>query len=297
MQALGFGFLAVLGWAVFTLLLRGALEVLPVGLAGFLSRIVTLAVLGGWVFAAGDRWRRMRPRGKGWWLLMMGGLSIFINLLWFASLRWTPATNVALLFRLDLVFVVIIGAALGLERIGGKQLMLLPVMLVGLALVIEINRIDWGGHLAGDLMVVVASLGFAVNAFVIRHILQVMDEGAVSLYNHAMSTFGFLGLAIFKDEFRLLPELAARPVTWFWIVAIGLTAAVSLPLYYAALRRMPVWKLRTLMLSAPLVVAAVEWSVWGLEFSLSQILGAAIVLVGLAVLIRVERHVPAVNEH
>ena len=273
MQALGFGMAAVLGWAVFTLLLRGALEVLPVGLTGFLSRIVTLAVLGGWVLATGDKSRRLRPRGKGGWLLLMGGLSIIINLLWFASLQWTPATNVALLFRLDLLFVVIIGAALGLERIGRVQLALLPIMLVGLALVIEINRVDWSGHLVGDLMVVVAALGFAVNAFVIRHILQVMDAGAVSLYNHAMSTFGFLGLACVNDNFQRLPELAGRPVTWFWIVAIGLTAAVGLPLYYAALRRMPVWKLRTLMLSAPLVVAAVEWSMWGLEFSRQQILG------------------------
>ncbi|MFH1919507.1 MAG: EamA family transporter, partial [Planctomycetota bacterium] len=119
-----------------------------------------------------------------------------VNLLWCASLKWTTAPNVSMLFRLDLVFVVLIGSALGLERIGIGQLALVPLMFVGLALLVEIHKFDLGGHLTGDLMIVVAALGFATNAFVIRHILRAMDVEAVALYNHSMSMLGFLVLAI-----------------------------------------------------------------------------------------------------
>ena len=64
--------------------------------------------------------------------------------------------------------------------------------------------------------------------------------------------------------------------------------AFSVPLYYAALRRLEVWKLRTYMLTAPLMVAAIEWLLWGLEFSPTQCLGAALVLGGLMICIKIE---------
>jgi len=101
-----YAFLAVVPWVAFTLLLRFLIHVegWPVGLAGTLSRIVTVPLLAGWVLATGTGWRRLRPQGAGGWLLLMGVNSIIINLLWFASVKWTTATNVAMLFRLDLVW-------------------------------------------------------------------------------------------------------------------------------------------------------------------------------------------------
>ena len=172
MQAILFAFLAVVTWVLFNLLLRVAADTVPVALVGTFSRIVTLPLLAAWVLATGARWRRLVPRGTGGWLALMGAVSIAVNLLWFGAMTWTSATNVAMLFRLDLVFVVLIGALLGLERIGWPQLLLVPTMLLGLALLSEVHRLDFAGHMAGDLMIVVAAFGFAVNAFVIRRILM-----------------------------------------------------------------------------------------------------------------------------
>ena len=282
--------LAVVPWVAFTLLLRYlvSIEQWPVGLVGSLSRFLTVPLLVAWILATGAGWRRLLPGRVLRWLLLMGAVSILINLLWFGAVKWTTATNVAMLFRLDLVFVVLIGAMLGVERIGVGQLVLLPMMLVGLALLAEINKFDLGGHLTGDLMIVVAALGFAVNAFVIRHILLAMDEEAVALYNHSISMLGFVVLAIVGGDFARTREVFAASSAWLPIVLLGIVAAVSLPLYYAALRRMDVWKLRTFMLSAPLITAAIEWPLWGVRFSTLQWLGAAIILGGLAALIRIE---------
>ena len=47
------------------------------------------------------------------------------------------------------------------------------------------------------------------------------------------------------------------------------------------------WKLRAWLLLSPVLVAIVEW-LWGVRLSLSQWLGAAMVLGGLAALIRME---------
>ena len=75
---------------------------------------------------------------------------------------------------------------------------------------------------------------------------------------------------------------------WAPVGVLGVLVAVSLPLYYVALRRMDVWKLRMFMLATPVLTAAVEWPLWGIRLSLPQSLGAVIILATLAVLIRME---------
>jgi drug/metabolite transporter (DMT)-like permease len=259
-----------------------------VGLVGTLSRVVTVPLLGAWVLSRGRKLRRLWP-GRAWGgLLVMGLISIAINILWFSSVWWTPATNVAMLMRLDLIFVVLIGAAFGLERMGRAQLALVPLMFVGLALLSEIQELDFTGHLVGDLMAVAAALGLAANAFIIRHILRTMDEEAVALYNHAISMLGFVGLALVMGDFGRTGEMLARPGVLLPVAVVGVVAAVGLPLYYVALARMEVWRLRMFMLSTPVITAAVEWPLWGVRLAPLQWLGAAIILGGLAVLIRIE---------
>ncbi len=282
--------LAVVPWVVFTLLLRFLvrMEEWPVGLVGTLSRVVTLPLLAGWILATRGGWPRLIPGRALGWLLTMGAISITINLLWFGSVWFTQATNVAMLMRLDLIFVVLIGAALGLERLGRAQLALVPLMFVGLALLSEVQKFEFGGQLVGDAMAVGAALGLASNAFVIRHILRTMDEEAVALYNHAISTLGFVALGLACGDLARTQEVFAGPAAWGPIAVLGVVAAVSLPLYYVALRRMDVWKLRTYMLSAPVLTAAIEGPLWGIRLAPLQWLGAAIILGGLAVLIRIE---------
>jgi len=287
MTARLFAILTILSHSAFILVLKGTVRVWPVGLAGSLSRVLTLGLLGAWVLSRGQGWRRLRPGRKLGALLLMGAISILINLLWFGSLRFTSATNVAMLMSLDLVFVVLLGAALGLERISLRELALLPLLLVGMALLVGAAEGGIGGHLLGDLMAVGAAAGYAANAFVIRRILKEMDEESVSLYNHGLSTFGFLGLALACGDFPASSATMVTPAPWGWIAALGCMAAVSLPLYYAALHRMEVWRLRAWLLASPVLVAVIEWSL-GLRLGWTQWVGAGLVLGGLAAMVRME---------
>jgi drug/metabolite transporter (DMT)-like permease len=292
MRAAYYASLVVVPWVAVTLLLRwlvsSEFEGRPVGLVGVLSRCVTVPLLGAWILTTGDGWRRFLPRGRGGWILLMGSISIVINLTWFGAVEWTTATNVGMLIRLDVVFVVMIGAVLGLERIGLRQLALLPMMIVGLALLTEIGKFDWGGHIVGDLMTVITAFGLSINAFVIRHILVMMDEESVAFYNHAISALGFLTLAIVGGGFTRLPVVFESSSGWMPIAVLGVLLAVSLPLYYVALRRMDVWKLRMFLLATPVLAAVVEWPLLGIELSMPQCVGGAIILAALALLIQME---------
>ena len=290
MKSAFYASLAVVPWVAVTLMLRWLISIQgwPVGLVGTFSRVVTLPVLLLWIVVFGAGLRSLRPRGQGGWLTLMGLISIVINILWFSAVRWTTATNVGMLIRFDVVFVVLIGSTLGLERIGLRQLALIPVMFVGLALLIEIQTFDWGGHVRGDAMTVASAFGFSVNAFIIRHIMLVMEETSVAFYNHAVSMLGFVGMGLVCGDFARTSEVFASRTAWISIAVLGSVIAASLPLYYVALRRMDVWKLRMFMLATPVLAAVVEWPLWGMKMSPLQWLGGAIILGALAVLIRME---------
>jgi len=219
---------------------------------------------------------------------LMVVFAIIINLTLYGAVQWTTATNVGMLIRMDVPFVVVIGSLLGLERIGRAQLLLLAPMFVGLALLVEIQKFDLGGHLFGDLLTVVSAFFFSVNAFVIRRIMRAMPEDAVAFYNHAGSGMGFLALGAIHGDFALLTDPEKIAAGWAPLLTVGLVVAFSLPLYYVALRRMDVWRLRMFMLSIPVLTAAIEWPLWGLPLTTWQCVGGGIILACLALLLRME---------
>jgi drug/metabolite transporter (DMT)-like permease len=273
-----------------TLLMRAALDLWPVGLTGTASRVVTIGLLASWVLGRGAGWRRLAPRGVGWWLVLMGVNAIAINVVLFVALKWTTATNYALLYRLDVVFVVLLGSLLGLERVGWRELSLLPVMLLGTAMVAEVGPAGFQPHLVGDLLVVAGALGFAVNAFVLRRIFQAMDVEAVALINVSVSSLGFVGVLVACREWDTVGPAVANPAAWLWVALLGAAFAVYLVVYYVTLNRMPVWKLRMWMLASPLLVALVDRILWHTRLTGVQFAGMALVLLGLAGLIRLERN-------
>jgi len=265
--------LAIVSWAILVLLIEATMRIWPVGAAGTYARIISI----------------LQPRGVLAWLLLMGLGSAVINTAWFLGMKWTTATNTAMLFRLDLLFVVILGAALGIERITRLGMAVAPVMLLGLALLVEAQRLQFGQTFRGDMLIVLAALGLAGNAFVIRRIMSRMDAEAVATFNHVMSGLAFAGILLWEG--LALPEAVRGDGTsmpWVWIGALGVANAVALPLYYAALRRMAVWKLRVFMLTGPVLVAVADWLIWGQTLHGWQWLGAILLLGGAGALARAE---------
>lgn len=275
--------------AALTVLMRAVLQCWPLGLAGVFARVVALAVLAPWALTTGRGWRRFKPWGIGQWLALMCVLSLLVNFAVFKALEWTTATNHAILYRLDTVFVVLIGSLLGLERMGRKELLLLLVMLVGMALVAEIGQSGFEVHWAGDLLIIAAAAGFAINAFVCRKIVRTIEPETLAIYNIVFGSLGFVGLSFTRREWEWLAHTPPDSRAWLMLVLLGIMIAVFLAGYYAILRRMPIWKLRTWMLIVPMLVALADWLLWSTRLTGLQWLGTGLLIGGLAVLIQLER--------
>ena len=137
-------------------------------MAGVLSRVVTVTALGMLVFVTGRGMQGFRLHGRGKAILAMGVIAIVNNVTWFLALAWTSATDVALLFRLDLVFVLLLGAVSGTERVRWQVLPVIAAMLGGLALFIGLGSSLGRDRLIGDAVAIGGAFGLALNAFVIR---------------------------------------------------------------------------------------------------------------------------------
>ena len=289
--------LAIVPWVAFTLLLAFLMNDggWPVGLVGTLSRVVTLPLLAPGSWPPARLAAAAAPRRGG--LAAVDGHALDRHqpaLVRLAEVDHGHQRGHAVPARPGVRGADRRGAGAGADRLG--QLALVPVMLVGLALVTEVHKFDFGGHVVGDLMVVVAALGLAANAFVIRHIMKAMDEEAVALYNHCDQHVRIRRCsALVGGDFARTRRSSPPSPAWLPIVLLGVVAAVGLPLYYLALRRMDVWKLRTFMLATPVLTVAIEWPLWGVRLSAMQGWARLIILGGLAALIRIESRGQDVN--
>ncbi len=281
MIAIAYALVATVAWTANLLLVSQVMRIWPAGWAGGLSRLISTGIIGLWILSSrAIGWRRLRFNGQGRRILMMGFVAVAVNVCLFTAMKWTTAANAALLYRSDLLFVILIGWFGGVERITWAGWLVMPVMFAGMALIMQVQYLQWTGRLGGDILVLLAAFFYAVNAFVIRGILHHLGEHVVAFYNNLLCASGFAVLALIQR---------ARPptdiVAWGWLVALGVAGSISLPLYYAALHRMPVWKLRVFMLLSPLMAAGAGWLIWGQRLRAGQWVGAVLLLAGAVVLI------------
>jgi drug/metabolite transporter (DMT)-like permease len=288
-----YALLSIITWSATLLMVRAAGQVWPTLTLGAYSRVVTVVLLGAFLLSTGRGWRRLSVAAVWRLLLVMGAISIVVNALFFWGLSSTSATSASVLYRLDLLFVMLIGTAMGYERVHPLGWLVVPVMAVGVGLLMEVQKINWQGHLLGDTMIVVSAFGLAVNAFIIRRIVKVVDGRVVAFYNLIISGLGLFAITAWRGALRPPTDTAGLADAWVWPVAVGLIIAFQLPLYYAALRRMLVWKLRALMLLSPLMVAGVEVALLKTALHPGQWVGSALIVLGAGALIAYEHNYQA----
>jgi drug/metabolite transporter (DMT)-like permease len=288
MRTFAWALVAALGQTALLLVLRHVIRMWPVGAAGAAVRMIAAVLIACCLVLPRGGWRRLAIGTQFWPLMLMGFEAIMVNVCWFGALKYTTATNAAVLQRLDLLFVLLLAAALGLEPLHRAQLLILPVLLGGAALVMRVNEFAFGGagggKLLGDCLVVVGAFFLAANAFVIRGIMRHMEEDAIGFYNMLLSVPGFL--VVIAVEGKLGPEPGYSVGSALaWLGLLGVVSATALVLYYLAMRRMYVWRLRALMLLVPLLTIVLERVLWGVTLAPLQYAGAALLIGGTGLLI------------
>lgn len=220
------------------------------------------------------------------WLLLIAACNFLLEAATIVGLRLTTALNAALLSRVDIVFAIVIGATLFRESPRKADFWGIALLAAGCVAVLDVHLRGISGHLLGDLLIVAAGLLLASNAFVIRFKLASLHQDVIAFHNVLYSTIPFALASCWGTQ-----VFSFTPANLAVIVILGIVVFGSYVTYYAALRSMAVWRVRTLQLTVPALVLFAGALFLRDPITTGQLRGAILVVAGeLVILISARRN-------
>jgi drug/metabolite transporter (DMT)-like permease len=273
----------VVVWGINFSVIKGALaEMSPLAFNGlrFLLSSVTMLILTRAI--GGD----LRVQRGDWPRLVLIGLigHTIYQILFIIGLNRTQAGHSSLMLGLTPVFVALIGLALGIERVRTWVWVSILLSFAGVVLITSgsSNGFHLGGStLAGDLLTLAATLCWASYTVLCKPLLSRYSPIKLTTLTMVLGTVPFLVIAT--------PTLVAQD--WSRVTATGwlgllysysLAIVAAYTVWYTSVQR--VGNARTAIFSnlTPVVALVVAWLVRGETLAPLQLIGAAVVLVGIS---------------
>jgi len=218
-------------------------------------------------------------------VLVIGVISFVINILWLKGLEYTSATNASLLGKTDIAFSMLFSLILLRERIHGKTLLFIGLMVVGIVFVMQVKFSDLSSLNIGDVFVIVSAMLLAFNAFLVRKVLDHTSPFKIALINCLVNVLGFAIVFFFK---QLHTETYAAKSIILTIIA-GFVCFLFFCGYYPSLKIFPLWKVRALALLIPIFTVVGDLFFLHEKLTLSQLGGIGLVLLGVLGIILYEK--------
>ncbi|MBN2800558.1 MAG: DMT family transporter [Deltaproteobacteria bacterium] len=237
----------------------------------FFRGLVTAAVLVGWYGRArplallGTRRGLLVARG------VLGGVGL---LLFFRALSDLPVADTLLLMQTSPLWVLLLGVPLLRERVTTGQLILVPVILGGVALVLRpsLDFINLPGltALAGSM--------FAGGAYLAVRALKEEPKHVVVLYFAGASSLASLPVALHAGW------IWPSPPTWLLLVGVGAVSVAAQLLLTAAYRHDTAGRVAMAGYLGPLFAGGLDWMLWSHAPTATTVVGAAVILSSLTAL-------------
>lgn len=287
-----FGLATVTLWGASFPVTKAALQYTGPTALAFLRWTVSSVFLAGWLVVASRRdpsvsvnaaGTLVRQRGRTVLWVALTGITLFYFLENY-SLRFTTATNAGVLSNLVSVFMVLLGALVLHERLGGMEWAGLGAAFVGSALVSQgAGHLTLGGPgLQGDLMMVVASFFGAVFSIGGKQLAEKFSPIVVTAVTAAAGAAFLLPLAM-VEGLRLDLPLEA----WAMIALLGIGSGALANLFWLRLLRYTEASRAALLLFLiPLVSAVLSVLLLHEPITPLLVIGSALVLAGVLVVQR-----------
>jgi drug/metabolite transporter (DMT)-like permease len=256
-----------------------ALQDLPVFGTLALRMAVTTLTLGAWAHWMGVP---LVQRGPAvWYMLAQTGFFVMSQTLLFMALTMTSAGRAAILFNMQPFFtLLLLPLFVPAERVTRIRWLGTGVAFLGVALVLG-ERGTTGVSLLGDLLVLVAALGWTGNIVLNKRMPRDVNAVAVIFWNAAAAipVFGVLTLLLEPREAWHLTASAVGSVLYLGVVAAGLgfVLIVWLTRTYSASR------VNVFVFLSPVFGVLIGWAALGEMVSVLQALGALAVAAGILI--------------
>jgi drug/metabolite transporter (DMT)-like permease len=256
-----------------------ALQDLPIFGTLALRMVVTTLTLGAWALCMGVP---LAQRGAAaWYVLAQAGFFVASQTLLFFALGMTSAGRAAILFNMQPFFtLLLLPLFVPAERVTRIRWLGTGVAFLGVALVLG-QQVAGGGSLLGDVLVLVAALGWTGNIVLNKKMPGSVNAVAVIFWNAAAAIplFGLLTLAFEPREAWNLTPVAIGSVLYLGVLAAGLgfVLIVWLTRTYSASR------VNVFVFLSPVFGVLIGWAVLDEAMSAMQALGALAVAAGILI--------------
>ena len=284
--------IAVLAWGIEYPFLRYSTTSIGFLATGAVMFSIAAALLGltflirGRKARVGDATEQRRfPYGS---LILIGAISVGVNVLGLLATKLTSTVNVSTLARSDVLFSLLLSALVFREAMDWKTFLFLPFMLLGICLLtgILVNAPELGR--TGDFVILGSAFFVGLNAFVIKRTVQNISGLMVGFWNSATNGLTFFTAALvskgWSESFGRIP-----PRIWVVLAVLGVLAFAFFASYNAALRALPVWEVRLFCLLIPVVAMVTGWMALKERPTGWQVLGMGLVSGGAAGIVALRR--------
>jgi drug/metabolite transporter (DMT)-like permease len=224
---------------------------------------------------------RPLPRRTLLWLVILGlvGNTLY-QTAFMTGLRITTATNSAMIVAFLPVMVAILGAVSGIERATPAMWMGVLLGTAGVALVVGARGVSWSSaSLAGDLLVLFATLCWAVYTVGVRRVGKGVDPMQITSITVAAGAAGLLlvgGPGLLREDWGAVTFETWAAVAYSTILAL----VISAPLFNRAVQGIGSDRTALYNCLTPLVAMAVAWVTLREVPTGPQFLGVGLVLGG-----------------
>jgi len=238
------------------------------------------------------RQRTLTRRTLSW--SFVSGIALALHfVLWISSLRYTTVASSVLFVTTHPIFVAL-GSILFLKETPSKLLAIgIPVAIAGGALIGFGDIAVGGAAMRGDLLALGGGLMAAVYFLIGRHVRR-----TVSATEYVAATYGTAALLVLVlCRFTHTPLVGFEPSTYGYFVLLALIPQlIGHSTLNWALRVLPAAKVSVLVLGEPVGSALLAFLLLGEAVSRLNLVGAAIILVGIYLCLR-SREGPDVDQH
>lgn len=210
-------------------------------------------------------------------LAVLSGVLMVTQWVWFFdAIHRTSIAVATVVFHVQPFWVVLIGAALFNERLGGDRLCWIATAFVGLVLASGVATTD---NLQGHTSYLIG-VGEALAGSVLYASVTLIAKSLGQLRPHLLTLAQCLVGVVCLPFIAPLTAVHIAPIQWFWIVGMGvLHTGLAYVLIYGALPKLTTPVIAVLLFVYPLTAIVVDAVVYGRALSAPQLSGMALIVI------------------
>ena len=209
---------------------------------------------------------------------VVGGSVPFI--LFFTGLAQASAPSAAFIQKTLFLWVALLAVPFLGERLGTASVLGLLILLVGQALVLPPERIEWG---SGETLILAATLLWAAETVIVKRLLGSIPSRVMAALRMGIGLVVLIGYLAVSGKVGVVAELG--PMQWGWVLLTGLVLAGYVATWFAALQRAPASIVTSVLVPGAVVTGALTAVSKGTAPSVTVVAGYLLIVAAVALIL------------